>query len=344
MNSNTFVVILICLTIRNSKMKQNNQHIDEQFLLSILEGTSSDQDKQQFQEWMQADSANEENFLKMQKIWKSSKEIEVFQKIDEEADWKIIKAKSGKTVRLKKVNLFMRYAATVLVLLSLSLVYLYQTTPGFGKYAQTKSMQTKDKIVLADGTEVFLNKKSKIIYPKHFNSEVRNVEMEGEAYFQVKPDPTKPFIIKSGNAIIEVLGTSFNVKNEKDGATVVSVNSGKVSLKNQETQEVIYLTKGEKGILYDSIITESVNNEPNFDSWKTGVLRFKDMPIPLVFKYLENFYNVRITNKCERLDTLKFNSYFDNASIDEVITELELHLRVKTVKKGNHLIISDKKK
>jgi transmembrane sensor len=343
LNSNTCAVSLICLTIRYSKMKQNNQHIDEQFLLTILEGTSSDQDKQQFQEWMQADSANEENFLTMQKIWKLSKEIEVFQKIDEETDWKIIKAKSGKTVLLKKVNLFMRYAATVLILLSLSLVYLYQTTPGFGKYAQTKSLQTKDKIVLADGTTVFLNKESKIIYPKYFNSKVRNVEMEGEAYFQVKPDPNKPFIIKSGNAIIEVLGTSFNVKNEPDGATIVSVNSGKVSLKNQKTQEVIYLTKGEKGILFDSIITESVNNEANFDSWKTGVLRFKDMPIPLVFKYLENFYGVRITNKCERLDTLKFNSYFDNASIDEVITELELHLRVKTVKKGNHLIISEKK-
>lgn len=325
-------------------MKQSNQHIDEQILAAILEGNASAKDKQLFQEWINAEPANEESFLKVQKIWKSSKEIEVFQKIDEEADWKIIKAKSGKTVKLKKTKLFMRYAATVLLLLSLSLVYLYQTTPGFGKYAQYNSKQTKDQIVLADGTKVFLNKKSKIIYPKYFGSKERNVEMAGEAYFQVKPDPTKPFIIKSGNAIIEVLGTSFNVKNESDGAIIVSVNSGKVSLKNQTTQEVIYLTKGEKGVLFDSIITESVNNEANFDSWKTGVLRFNNMPIPLVFKYLENFYGIRITNKCERLDTLKFNSFFDNASLDEVITELELHLRVKTIKKGNHLIISDKKK
>ncbi len=343
MNSSTCAVILICHTIRNSKMKQNNQHIDEQLLKAILEETSSDQDKQEFQKWIQADSANKDTFLKMQKIWKSSKGIEVFQKIDEAADWKIIKAKSGKTVQLKKVNLFMQYAATVLVLLSLSLVYLYQTTPGFGKYAEYKSLQTKNQIVLADGTEVFLNKESKIVYPKYFNSKVRNVEMEGEAYFQVKPDPTKPFIIKSGNAIIEVLGTSFNVKNEMDGTTIVSVNSGKVSLKNQKTQEIVYLTKGEKGIIQKRKVSESKNEELNFNSWKTNVLTFKDTPIAKVFSDLENYYGVKITNRSAKLDTLTYTNSFSNAPINKVIDELELVLKVHITKKGNHLSITDDK-
>jgi len=324
-------------------MNNNNKHIDEQLLLAILEETASEQDKQQFQEWLRADSENKDLFQKMQKIWKSSKEIEVFQKIDEAADWKIVKAKAGKTVKLNRAKHFMRYAATVLVLVSLSFLYLYQTTPGFGKYAQHKTSQKKDQIILADGTEVFLNKQTKIIYPKSFDSKIRNVEMEGEAYFQVKPDPTKPFIIKSGNARIEVLGTSFNVRNESDGTTIVSVNSGKVSLKNQKTQEVVYLTKGEKGIIKKNQVSESTNQELNYQSWKTGVLIFKNTPMSKVFTDIETYYGVKITNRSTKLDTLTYTNSFTNIGIDKVIDELELLLKVQVTRKGNHLVITDVK-
>ena len=324
-------------------MNNKNKHIDDQVLLSILEGKASEKENMQFQNWLDLDASNKETFEKMKKIWKSSKELEVFSQIDVEADWKLVKAKSSSVFRKGKANLIMRYAATVLVLVSLSLIYLYQTTPGFGKLAQEKTLNKTEQVVLADGTQVHLNKKSKLVYPKYFNSKSRNVVLEGEAYFKVKSDPTKPFIITSGNAIIEVLGTSFNVRNESGGKTIVTVNSGKVSLKRQNSQERVYLTKGEKGVLHDSIITESINDELNFDSWKTGVLRFKDTPIPEVFKEIEKYYGVKITNKSLRLDTIKFNSSFNNESIDKVMDELELHLRAKTVKKGNHLIISDRK-
>ena len=277
----------------------------------------------------------------MLKIWKSSKEIEVFQKIDEAADWKMIKAKSKKSIKLNNTKLIMRYAATVLVLISLSLTYLYQTTPGFGKYAQSVTIMQKEQILLADGTEVFLNKKSKIIYTKFFNSKIRNVELEGEAYFQVKRDPTKPFIIKSGDAIIEVLGTSFNVNNKPDGTTIVSVNSGKVSLKNQNTGELVYLTKGEKGIIQKQKLSESTNEEFNYKSWKTGVLAFKETPIIKVFTDLEKYYGVKITNRSVRIDTLKYTNTFTNAKLDKVIEELEIGLKIHVSQKGNHLTISD---
>ncbi|MBI9058583.1 MAG: FecR domain-containing protein [Labilibaculum sp.] len=322
-------------------MKNNNQHIDEQLLVAILEERATDQDKLNFQNWIDATPENEEIFQKMLKIWKSSKEIEVFQRIDEAADWKMIKAKSGKSRKLNTTKLVMRYAATVLVLISLSLVYLYQTTPGFGKYAQSHAIMQKEQILLADGTEVFLNKKSKIIYPKYFNSKIRNVELEGEAYFQVKRNPNKPFIIKSGDAIIEVLGTSFNVNNKPDGTTIVSVNSGKVSLKNQNTGELVYLTKGEKGIIQKQELSESVNKEFNYKSWKTGVLVFKETPMKKVFADLEQHYGVKITNKSLKIDTLTYTNTFTNAKLDKVIEELKIGLKVHVSQKGNHLIISD---
>ena len=324
-------------------MKNNNQHIDEQLLVAILEEKATDQDQQNFQNWIKANPENEETFQKMLKIWKSSKEIEVFQKIDEAADWKMIKAKSKKSIKLNRTKLVMRYAATVLLLLSLSLVYLYQTTPGFGKYAQSQARMQKEQVLLADGTAVFLNKKSKIIYPKFFNSKIRNVELEGEAYFQVKRNPTKPFIIKSGDAIIEVLGTSFNVSNKPDGTTIVSVNSGKVSLKNQNTGELVYLTKGEKGIIQNQKLSESVNKELNYKSWKTGVLIFKDTPMKKVFTDLEKYYGVKITNRSIKLDTLKYTNTFTNAKLDKVIEELEIGLKVHVSQKGNHLNITDDK-
>ena len=77
---------------------------------------------------------------------------------------------------------------------------------------------------------------------------------------------------------------------------------------------------------------------------KRGVLRFKDTPVPLMFKYIENFYHVKITNRCKRIETLKFSSVFNNVDLNKVIQELELHLRIKITKKRNHLLITDKQK
>jgi ferric-dicitrate binding protein FerR (iron transport regulator) len=323
-------------------MNRDNLHIDEEILIRILEETASDKDKEQFREWMST-AENKAVFEKMQKIWKASNEIEVFQNIDVEADWAKVKAKSkpaGKVINLRRV---MSYAASIIVIAAVGFGYLFQTTPGFGKLASLKSELQKEEIVLADGSQIYLNKNSKLIYPKQFNTESRNVVLEGEAFFQEEKNPAKPFIIESGNAIIEVLGTSFNVRNETGGKTIVTVNSGKVSLKYKNSDQVVYLTKGEKGVLEDTIVSEHMNDEPNFDSWKTGVLRFKKTPIPLMLRYIENYYGLKITNRSSRIDTMSFTSTFDNASIDKVIDELEMQLRVKTVKKRKHLIITDKK-
>lgn len=323
-------------------MNRDNLHIDEEILIRILEETASDKDKKQFQEWMST-AENKAVFEKMQKIWKASNEIEVFQNIDVEADWAKVKAKSkpaGKAINLRRV---MSYAASIIVIAAVGFGYLFQTTPGFGKLASLKSELQKEEIVLADGSQIYLNKNSKLIYPKQFNTKSRNVVLEGEAFFKVEKNPAKPFIIESGNAIIEVLGTSFNVRNETGGKTIVTVNSGKVSLKYKNSDQVVYLTKGEKGVLEDTIVSEHMNDEPNFDSWKTGVLRFKKTPIPLMLRYIENYYGLKITNRSSRIDTMSFTSTFDNASIDKVIDELEMQLRVKTVKKRKHLIITDKK-
>lgn len=323
-------------------MKEKKQHINEQILVSILNQKASEDELKTFQKWMNANPENKESFKKMQKIWEKSKKIEVFNQIDVEADWKSVKAKSNSSVTTRKLSVFMRYAASIIILLSLSYIFLYQTTPGFGKLAQQKTEMQKEEVLLADGTQVYLNKKSKLVYPNQFDSKIRNVKLEGEAYFQVKKNPSKPFIITSGNAIIKVLGTAFNVRNDENGRTIVTVNSGKVSLTNQKTKKLVYLTKGEKGIIHDSVISESVNDEANFDAWKTGVLRFRKTPLPLVLKYIENYYDIKITNKCERINALNFNSTFNNEGIDNVIAELELQLNVKTVKRGKHLIISER--
>lgn len=323
-------------------MKENKQHINEQILLSILNQKASENDLKTFQKWMDSDPENKEYFNKIRKIWNKSEEIQVFNNIDVDADWELVQAKKASKSKVRKLKYILRFAASIVILVGLSFIFLYETTPGFGKLAQQKTGTQKDQLVLDDGTQVHLNKKSRLVYPNHFNSKTRNVKLEGEAYFQVKKNPSKPFIITSGDAIIEVLGTAFNVRNDENGRTIVTVNSGKVSLTNRKSKKLVYLTKGEKGILYDSIISESVNNEVNFDAWKTGVLRFRKTPLPLVLKYIENYYGIKITNKCERINTLNFNSTFNNESIDSVISELELQLNVKTVKRGKHLIISEK--
>jgi ferric-dicitrate binding protein FerR (iron transport regulator) len=325
-------------------MENKKQNINDELLQAILDNKASRDQEVAFQKWIEEHPDHSILFDKMKQAWNAQKAIHIFSQIDVDADWQKVMSKSKKHNSKKHFRKFLNIAASILVLISIGFSYLYHTTPGFGKLSSLRSNNKATNITLADGSKIFLNKNSKIIYPNHFDSESRKIKMEGEAYFNVKSDSSKPFIIETKSAIIKVLGTSFNVKTNKNNKITVCVHSGKVSLENKKSNEIVFLTKGEKGVVKDTIVTESKNTEVNFDAWKTGVLRFKNTPVPLMFKYLENFYHVKITNRCRRIENLKFNSVFNNVDINKVIQELEMHLRVKITKKRNHLIITENNK
>ncbi len=106
------------------------------------------------------------------------------------------------------------------------------------------------KVELPDGSTIFLNRNSQLSYRSNFNGRGRNVNLKGEAFFEIAPDATKPFIIDAGNARVRVVGTSFNViTRNSESAVEVYVKTGKVLLSDNSGSKELALDPGYIGTM-----------------------------------------------------------------------------------------------
>ncbi|AOC95897.1 fec operon regulator FecR [Flavobacterium anhuiense] len=188
------------------------------------------------------------------------------------------------------------------------------STPTGGQY----------NIVLADGTKVFLNAVSSIKYPTQFNRDQRVVELEGEAYFEVAKDKSKPFIVKSDKQTIEVLGTHFNVhayNNEAAVKTTLLEGSVAVSSKNQKA----ILKPGQQSNISDNakIAIREVDTEAAI-AWKNGRFKFDNADLKSVMKQLERWYGIKVEYRGDVSDVRFTGGTFRNKNLSEVLKVLEL--------------------
>lgn len=201
---------------------------------------------------------------------------------------------------------FYKYAA-VITLLTLTAISVYQNFMNLTiNHEPTELIYTGSKEIieqiLPDGSVVTLNAQTMLRYPLQFKGKQRTVEVTGEAYFDIEPDPDNPFIIEAGNAQITVLGTAFNVKAYPDGPAIeVTVESGKVqvscsSINDEQSDSQIELHSGEQGIVSgnNSKIKKTKFSDVNYLAWKTRTLSFHNTPLNEVVQQLEKVYHMHI--------------------------------------------------
>lgn len=208
------------------------------------------------------------------------------------------------------------------------------------------SSQVVNTFTLPDGTLVSLNSNTKLKYPKKFGRSTREVTIEGEAFFEVKPNKNKPFIIHAGNAQIKVLGTSFNVNAYPESKLVeVTVETGRVQVLNKtdksvQTNELI-LTPGDKGtLIYESnSLRKTLNQNPNFLAWKTHNLIFKATSLDEVIQDLAKVYQVDIRIADSNLNKLLLTAQFNNYSLDFILEVIETTFKIETQKVDGQYIL-----
>lgn len=172
----------------------------------------------------------------------------------------------------------------------------------------------RSEITLADGTHIWLNSGSQLSYPTKFKSDSREVFLTGEAFFDVKANPEKPFYVITRDVKIKVLGTRFNVSSYAEDNTVQTVLiKGKVTAgKNKLFAGTIDLIPGER-LRFDksnSNLTKDKVDVQLYSSWVNGYLIFKNMPITEVFTKLKRFYNQEISIE-EGLGKISFSGKLD---------------------------------
>lgn len=200
------------------------------------------------------------------------------------------------------------------------------------------------KIVLPDGSIVWLNAKSKIEYNKDFDSNVRVVSLEGEAYFEVAKDSARPFIIHANNIDIKVLGTVFNVKSyQEDGYTETSLIEGEieVSVRNNPGEKIRmkpseklvvrdHVVRDIHKVLGDSIIYKTKIGYESIDStvtetlWMANRLVFRNKSFVDLAPELERKYGVVLHFSDQANETLEFTASFKNETIEQVLEALQL--------------------
>jgi ferric-dicitrate binding protein FerR (iron transport regulator) len=215
----------------------------------------------------------------------------------------------------------LRIAATILLVLALGIPSLY-----FGVLRDSSSTQLSQAanegvniVNLPDGSRVYLNEGSEISYPKEF-AQQRAIELSGEAFFEVMSDPANPFSVHSGNVVVSVLGTSFNVKQLKDSRQVeVYVKTGKVNMSLEESDQSVTLNPEEFGLAKDTELTHSELEMPNYISWKTKEFKFVDTRLTDVLRELEESYHVSIESGDFDLSQRRITTSYSGQSIDAIL-------------------------
>lgn len=181
------------------------------------------------------------------------------------------------------------------------------------------------RIILSDGTKVWLNAESKIRFPEKFlaSEGTRTVYLEGEAFFDVSHNKDQPFIVKSGKLDVTVLGTQFNISSypsEENISTTLVEGSVEVNAHNRESQPVLlkpnFQANYEKSTLKNTIAKV---NAADFTAWIDRRILFKNETFENITNKIERTYDVNITNELENFDRVRFTGEFDIETIEEIL-------------------------
>jgi hypothetical protein len=197
------------------------------------------------------------------------------------------------------------------------------------------------KLELADGTTVWLNSESRIEYPTSFTGKERVVRLYGEAYFKVAHDARHPFIVKAGNMQTRVLGTEFNIKNYEGSAPHVTLITGSVEVKANNTPLFTKIKPGEDAeVKSNGAIRVTDVDVDAISYWKDGFFYFDNVPFVDIMQSLGRWYNVNVVFKNEEILNYRLHYLCDRKSGLEYAVKLLNKMNKISVKlEGNTLYI-----
>lgn len=204
----------------------------------------------------------------------------------------------------------------------------------------------KVRFILPDGTQVHLNSESSLQYPAAFDAKSREVYLEGEAYFVVEHDESRPFLVHTEEVTTRVLGTSFNIRSYPEDKHVrVVVVSGKVALLNQETRDVENQVTLEANEWADySIVNHSFSTDSgditSFTAWNENVLLYHDKELREVASELERWYGVTIYFDNRGLKRCVIRGEHRNESLVNVLDAITFAFDMEYQINGRNVVLS----
>lgn len=309
--------------------------IGKKFAGEILE-----EENKALTEWIEASTTNKQVYLQLEELWNhkqdqtnNSQAIAAYDKLINRIKFaEGIQTESRVQRIYSQVNQFVRYAAILIFMLAFGYLAYYYFTEERSKdefCMISVPKANKSEITLPDGSKIWLNNSSKLIYPKKFNNRERKVELVGEAYFEIKKNYKVPFIVRTSDVSIKVLGTKFNVSSyPNDKYIETTLISGKVTVNSNENPEVENVLNPGESLTYDKVANKMTIARVDtrfYTYWMKGEFSFKDERFETLAKRIERIYNVEISFEDPKL---KEKTYTGNFKIDDnIYTILEIFKR-----------------
>lgn len=281
-----------------------------------------------FRYWLRMEDNHDEKEVTLQELWEASPSIITERTWDQLADMQErIAERENNRLQKRWIGQMGKYAAAAAILVLTVLSTQYFTRQGF----QTKSSRMAEfyvpygdqqQLILPDGSVVWVNAGSILIYPSEFTAETRTVYLSGEACFEVTKNPDQPFIVSTQHLDVQVLGTVFSV-DAYPGATETkaTLEEGSVQVDMKSADLPSSVLKPNEQLVYSHLThTVSINmvDAGQVSAWKDGYLIFRNAGFEEVVTALERKYNVTINYNAEKY---KGRTYYVKFNPDESIED-----------------------
>lgn len=272
--------------------------MDRNALYRFFSNQSSPDEEKMILDWLDLSSENRKIFLEERNLF----DMIVFN--DEKQSFE----KERKSFIKKNIKIriwakeLIQIAAIAAICIGISLFYVNKQKKTLTSAMNTISVPAGQRIdlTLPDGTKVSMNSMSEIQYPVLFNKN-RVVTLKGEAYFEVTHDKENPFVVKTKNYGVEVLGTTFNIKSDSESDNfTTSLLKGRVkvfNLKNRN-ESIILEPNEEVSLKGGELVLQLIDDFDRF-RWKDGLFCFKNTPLEELFPQIEKYYDVKIINEAK---------------------------------------------
>lgn len=312
-------------------MQKESKHIDH-LIARYITGEASDAEKQELNQWMEQNETNRKYFEGICFADQQAVASHRIEKVNADQAWQKVhlQMKAGQmTVVLPQkkaatiLPLWIRIAAIVILVSGLAIFFYNQRNNAPVKYNEVATATT-DHILnhtLTDSSMVTLNQHSQIACASGYGEKERRVKLTGEAFFQVKHDTRKPFIVEISGTFIKVTGTSFNIKgSDPDSLVEVYVKTGSVLFFTAEN-EGISLVAGETGVFNKNRGTfiKTKETDSNVTAYTNRVFVFYHTTLNEVFRQLNKVYGVTIVPADAQLGLCTITVSFNDDEIETIL-------------------------
>jgi ferric-dicitrate binding protein FerR (iron transport regulator) len=341
-------------------------------------------DLSRLNEWLDIDASHRDEFNQIRSAWIISGHEAGKQNFDIQQGWQKVERniKSGKNKIFKHFTPLWYAASLLFCFVSGAVVSTWTSLTTVQSISSITStiikapLGSKSNIILPDGSSIWLNAGSVISYPSDFGIEKRNLQLTGEAFFDVKSDSLMPFNVHTSGMTIRALGTRFNVKAyPNDNIIAATLEEGiidvaiQISSDGKTSEQSVKLKPKEQLVIQKALtakeqeatkqhtrdnpkqhvstqpIIQEVIIKPNVKtelstSWKDNKWIINDEPLVLFASNLERRYNLRIRFASEELKDYKFSGIFEDETVEQILTALSLAAPVNYTFNKNNVILS----